>query len=307
MLGIPRSRTKQPKSPLQPFLRWGRGGNPDTTGRLSELSATLDDWVELGDNRPDPTPRDGQPGTSEFADWLRRRTGYTNIAELRRRTRTVAEPYSESDETITRLPAPTETGQADQKKRIAELLNEIAELDEEADKLDSEVQSLQARVADLEKENVALRRPKKERITDLDEQAAAFITPKEFYDPLDAEFHFTPGFDPCPYPRPQGFDGLKVPWPPSTYCNSPFRKKDSMDNQGIAAWARKAIAEHRLGKTVVMVLPTKSTINFLLEAGAEFRSAGRIPWIDPKTGQPTDRSPSSNMLAILRGDKRRRV
>jgi hypothetical protein len=43
MLGIPRSRTKQPKSPLQPFLRWGRGGNPDTTGRLSELSATLDD------------------------------------------------------------------------------------------------------------------------------------------------------------------------------------------------------------------------------------------------------------------------
>jgi hypothetical protein len=133
------------------------------------------------------------------------------------------------------------------------------------------------------------------------ESEPAWVTPPEYFAELDKEFHFTKGFDPCPYPRPEGFDGLKVSWPQSTYCNPPFRKKDSKDGQGIAAFARKAIEENKLGKDVVLVLPTKSTINFLLEAGAEFRSARRIPWIDPKTGLPATTSPSSNMLAILRG------
>ena len=125
-----------------------------------------------------------------------------------------------------------------------------------------------------------------------------YLTPPEFYAELDREFNFTSGFDPCPYPKPKGFDGLKVPWPEATYCNSPFRKQDGI---GIAAFARKAIDENKFGKTVVLVLPTFGTINCLLEAGAELRSARRISWIDPKTGKPATTSPSSNMLAILRG------
>jgi hypothetical protein len=133
------------------------------------------------------------------------------------------------------------------------------------------------------------------------DEEQAWVTPPEFFAALDGEFNFTIGFDPCPYPRPQGFDGLKVPWPESTYCNPPFRKRDSTDGNGIADFARKAIEENKSGKTVVLVLPTKATINYLLEAGAELRSARRIPWIDPKTGQPATTSPSSNMLAILRG------
>jgi site-specific DNA-methyltransferase (adenine-specific) len=149
----------------------------------------------------------------------------------------------------------------------------------------------------------ALPQPEREprRVEIYSESEPAWVTPPEYFAELDKEFHFTKGFDPCPYPRPEGFDGLKVSWPQSTYCNAPFRKKDSKDGQGIAAFARKAIEENKLGKDVVLVLPTKSTINFLLEAGAEFRSARRIPWIDPKTGQPATTSPSSNMLAILRG------
>jgi hypothetical protein len=131
----------------------------------------------------------------------------------------------------------------------------------------------------------------------LDEEPA-WVTPPEFLAELNEEFNFTSCFDPCPYPRPEGFDGLKVPWPESTYCNPPFRKQNGI---GIAAFARKAIEENKLGKTVVLVLPTFGTINCLLEAGAELRSARRIPWIDPKTGKPATTSPSSNMLAILRG------
>ena len=139
------------------------------------------------------------------------------------------------------------------------------------------------------------------RVEDYSESEPAWVTPPEFLAELDKEFHFTKGFDPCPHPRPEGFDSLKVPWPQSTYCNPPFRKKDGIDGQGLAAFVRKAIDENKLGKDVVLVLPTKPMINLLLEAGAEFRSARRINWIDPKTGQPATTSPSSNMLAILRG------
>jgi hypothetical protein len=82
-LGVPRSKSKQPRSPLQPFLRYANGGKPDTTGWLYELSGALDDWVELGDQRPDPTPKNG-PGTSAFARWLAEHGGYTTVAALHR-------------------------------------------------------------------------------------------------------------------------------------------------------------------------------------------------------------------------------
>jgi hypothetical protein len=82
-LGIPRSKSKQPKSPLQPFLRYANGGKPDRSGRLSELSGALDDWVELGDQRPDPRSKNG-PGTNAFAQWLAEHGGYTTVAALHR-------------------------------------------------------------------------------------------------------------------------------------------------------------------------------------------------------------------------------
>jgi hypothetical protein len=92
-LGIPRSRTKQPISQFQPFLRWANGGKPDTTGRLAKLAATLDEWVGLGDKRPSPIT--SAPGTSELAEWLEHSRGYTNIAERRREPHD--ENYSESE------------------------------------------------------------------------------------------------------------------------------------------------------------------------------------------------------------------
>src|ERR1039458_4179588 len=74
-----------------------------------------------------------------------------------------------------------------------------------------------------------------------------WLTPPELYTKLDAEFHFD--FDPCPYPLPEGFDGLTCEWGRSNYVNPPFgsiihqgRKK------GPTAWVRKAIAEQAKGK-----------------------------------------------------------
>ena len=47
-----------------------------------------------------------------------------------------------------------------------------------------------------------------------------WLTPPELYAELDAEFNFD--FDPCPYPLPEGFDGLTCEWGESSYCNHPL-------------------------------------------------------------------------------------
>jgi hypothetical protein len=284
MLGVPRSKTRQPTSMFQPFLRWANGGEPDFTGKLAKLAAPLDEWVEFGEKRPSPIT--SAPGTSEFAEWLGQSKGYTNVAEGRRGRHD--ENYSES---ISANIAPS----ADASAARATLLYSICD---DASGASPKVSSKTNR------ENATCRPDETTQNDKSDDECredAAYLTPPEFLAELDREFNFTKGFDPCPYPRPDGFDGVTVEWPQSTYCNPPFRKKDAVDKRGIAAFARKAIEENKLGKTVVLVLPTKSTINFLLEEGAELRSARRINWVDPKTGQPATTSPSSNMLAILRG------
>lgn len=77
-------------------------------------------------------------------------------------------------------------------------------------------------------------------------------TPGYIYKPLDAEFHFD--FDPCPLNHDVGkWDGLKVSWGKRTFCNPPytFRLKER--------FVLKAIAEARLGKLVVMLLPVSTS------------------------------------------------
>jgi hypothetical protein len=284
MLGVPQSKTRQPKSMFQPFLRWANGGEPDFTGRPAKVAAPLDEWVELGDKRPSPIA--GAPGTSEFAEWLDESGGYTNVAERRCEPR--AENYSESEDANV---APFTSPSAAQAGLRYSEWNDASDAPPKASSRPNR-KNAERRPDDTTQDD---------KSDDENRDDPAWLTPPEFLAELDREFNFTKGFDPCPYPRPEGFDGLTLGWPQSTYCNPPFRKKDAIDGHGIAAFARKAIEENKLGKTIVLVLPTKSTINFLLEAGAELRSARRINWIDPKTGQPATTSPSSNMLAILRG------
>jgi hypothetical protein len=100
---------------------------------------------------------------------------------------------------------------------------------------------------------------------------------------LHAEFAFT--FDPCPYPKPEDFDGLTMPWGTSNYVNPPFgsivhagRKK------GPTAWARKAIIEHAAGKGVVLVYPIDKWVLMLLAAGAEVRNLGDVRWLATEDG-----------------------
>lgn len=111
-----------------------------------------------------------------------------------------------------------------------------------------------------------------------------WLTPPDLYAELNAEFHFD--FDPCPFPLPEGFDGLTCEWGKSSYVNPPFgsimhqgRKK------GPTAWVRKAIEESRKGKCVVLVYPVDKWVLMLLkEIGANVRNLGDVRWLATEDG-----------------------
>lgn len=120
-----------------------------------------------------------------------------------------------------------------------------------------------------------------------------WLVPPEIYDPLNAEFGFD--FDPCPYPKPDDFDGLTCDWGQRNWVNPPFgsiihqgRKK------GPTAWMRKAIEEQQKGKLSVVVYPIDKWVLMMLKAtGApNVRNLGDVRWLateDRSQGKGTGR------------------
>ena len=135
-----------------------------------------------------------------------------------------------------------------------------------------------------------------------DDKKHYWLTPPSLYESLDNEFNFD--FDPCPYPLPNGFDGLTDDWGNSNYVNPPFGSiLHDGKKKGATAWARKSIAENEKGKDVVMVYPIDKWILMLLKAGAEVRNLGDIKWLateDRSQGNGTGRHIA---CFILRGVK----
>lgn len=112
-----------------------------------------------------------------------------------------------------------------------------------------------------------------------------WLTPPDMMDKLRAEWSFD--FDPCPYPKPEDFDGLTVEWGKCNYVNPPFGvTMQSGVKKGATAWARKAILEHKKGKTIVMVYPIDKWVLMLLDAGAKVRNLGDVKWCSIEEGKP---------------------
>ena len=110
-----------------------------------------------------------------------------------------------------------------------------------------------------------------------------WLTPPELYRKLNDEFGFT--FDPCPYPKPDNFDGLDAEWGDSNYVNPPFGVvMHNGKKKGATAWARKCIEESKKGKKVVMVYPIDKWVLMLLEAGAKVRNLRDVKWIATEDG-----------------------
>lgn len=121
-------------------------------------------------------------------------------------------------------------------------------------------------------------------------------TPPEIMEALNREFKFT--HDVCPYPKPQDHNALEMPWGAVNFCNPPFRKEDG-NGFGPTAFVRKAIEENKLGKKSVLIIPTQSYVNLLIEAGAEVRSMGRIKWLECETNEVC-KSPSPITMFYLK-------
>jgi hypothetical protein len=130
-----------------------------------------------------------------------------------------------------------------------------------------------------------------------DDKKHYWLTPDEIYKKLDDIYDFD--FDPCPYPRPKGFDGLTCEWGKSNYVNPPFGSimhqgpnDKKLKKKGPTAWARKAIEEHQKGKKIVLVYPIDKWVLMLLAAGAKVTNLGDIKWLateDKTEGKGTGR------------------
>lgn len=114
-----------------------------------------------------------------------------------------------------------------------------------------------------------------------------WITPPQLYANLNAEFRFD--FDPCPYPRPEGYNSLVLPWGRSNFVNPPFYKADAPYG-GPSAFAHKAIAERMQGNQSVFILPVPHSVGILLAAGAQVRYGGKIHWLEADTREPCPRA-----------------
>ena len=112
-----------------------------------------------------------------------------------------------------------------------------------------------------------------------------WLTPPDLYVRLNAQYAFD--FDPCPFPKAEGFDGLTCEWGGSNYVNPPFGSiLHDGKRKGVTAWVRKALVENAKGKRVVMVYPLDKWVLMLLAAGAKVSNLGDVRWYATEDGQP---------------------
>ncbi len=106
-----------------------------------------------------------------------------------------------------------------------------------------------------------------------------WLTPPELFEQLRIEYDFD--YDPCPYPKPENYDGLRAEWGESNYVNPPFGSyTDDIDGKkkGPTAWVNKAIKEFKKGKRVVMVYPIDKWVLKMIEAGAIIKNLKDVRW-----------------------------
>ena len=107
-------------------------------------------------------------------------------------------------------------------------------------------------------------------------------------------------FDPCPYPLPEGFDGLSIDWNHYTYVNPPFGVLLQKGKKvGLTAWARKCIFEANLGKLVVLVAPVHGwAVEAMIATGARVHHFKNVKWLATEDGLPGKGSGSVAMFVF---------
>lgn len=127
-----------------------------------------------------------------------------------------------------------------------------------------------------------------------------WATPQDFFDALDAEFHFT--LDACAvkenakceaYYTPEQ-DGLEQPWTGRVWCNPPY-------GRNVGQWVKKAHDTASGGGFVVMLLPARTDTRWFhdyIYGKTEVRFIkGRL-----KFGSCQNAAPFPSMVVIFGGE-----
>ncbi len=108
---------------------------------------------------------------------------------------------------------------------------------------------------------------------------ADWRTPKKLLKQLTKEFG--PLFDPCPSQPTE--DGLKISWKSPAFINPPYGRQ-------IGKWIKKGFQEYRKGKTVIMLLPSRTDTKwfhtYVLKAKEIRFIKGRLRFDDKKGPAP---------------------
>lgn len=127
-------------------------------------------------------------------------------------------------------------------------------------------------------------------------------TPKGLFDSLDMEFCFT-GDVAANHDNAlsenfytESDDALKQRWFKVSWCNPPY------DN--ISPWVAKAIDQHKKGKTVVMLVPSDTSVKWFKEAFDSCNEvrfiSGRLSFINASTKKPVNGNNKGSVLFIWR-------
>lgn len=126
-----------------------------------------------------------------------------------------------------------------------------------------------------------------------------WATPQEFFDELDAEFHFT--LDPCATPEnakckkfyTRQENGLQKNWGGIVFCNPPYGRE-------IYKWVKKCYEESKKpGTTVVLLIPARTDTRYFHEF--IYHKAREIRFIKGrlKFGNATASAPFPSMVVVF--------
>lgn len=104
-------------------------------------------------------------------------------------------------------------------------------------------------------------------------------------------------FDPCPNPRPDGFDGLRGPWGVNTYVNPLFSPTTDGEKDSLRAWVAKACEERARGRASLLVFPVDTWTRDAILSGARPLYLGRVRWLDTVTREPAGSSSCRPIMA----------
>lgn len=105
-----------------------------------------------------------------------------------------------------------------------------------------------------------------------------WATPAETFSALNSEFNFAD--DPCPLGG--GVNGLMREWKSPCFVNPPYSE--------IGPWMEKAMIESKAGKTVVLLVPSRTDTRWWHDYAMKAREIrfirGRLKFCGAKTGAP---------------------